>query len=103
MVKKINVMAERDNSLLPWKEYDIDVVLESTGKFTDIEKLTNHIKAGAKRVILSAPPKEATIKTIVLGVNDHEMLKEDLIFSNASCTTNCLATTGKGIRQDCRY
>ena len=89
--KKINVMAERDNSLLPWKEYDIDVVLESTGKFTDIEKLTNHIKAGAKRVILSAPPKEATIKTIVLGVNDHEMLKEDLIFSNASCTTNCLA------------
>jgi len=89
--KKIKVLNETDNSKLPWKELNIDVVLESTGKFTNEEKLTNHIIAGAKRVILSAPPKDANIKTIVLGVNDHELKKEDLIISNASCTTNCLA------------
>lgn len=95
--QRIKVLAERDNSLLPWKDLDIDVVLESTGKFTNTEKLTNHLKAGAKRVILSAPPKEASIKTIVLGVNDHEITKEDHIYSNASCTTNCLAPLVKVI------
>jgi glyceraldehyde 3-phosphate dehydrogenase len=89
--KKIKTIAEMDNSKLPWKELDIDVVLESTGKFTNTEKLTNHLIAGAKKVVLSAPPKDSGIKTIVMGVNDHELNADDLIVSNASCTTNCLS------------
>jgi len=89
--KKIKVLSETDNSKLPWKELGIDLVLESTGKFTNSEKLTNHIIAGAKKVVLSAPPKDSGIKTIVIGINDHELKAEDNIISNASCTTNCLA------------
>ena len=89
--EKIKVLNETDNSKLPWKEYDIDIVLESTGKFTNVEKLTNHLIAGAKKVVLSAPPKDADIKTIVMGVNDNDLKKDDNIISNASCTTNCLA------------
>ena len=88
--KQIRVFAEKDNSKLPWKDLDVDVVLESTGKFTNKEKLTNHLIAGAKKVVLSAPPKGSDIQAVVLGVND-EVINKDLdIVSNASCTTNCL-------------
>ena len=89
--KQIRVFAEKDNSKLPWKDLDVDVVLESTGKFTNKEKLTNHLIAGAKKVVLSAPPIGSDIQAVVLGVND-EVINKDLdIVSNASCTTNCLA------------
>jgi glyceraldehyde 3-phosphate dehydrogenase len=75
---------------LPWKEMNIDVVIECTGKFRDKAKLQEHINAGAKKVILSAPA-DKEVKTIVLGINDNSITKDDVILSNASCTTNCLA------------
>lgn len=86
----IKVTKERDPNKLPWKELGVDVVLESTGLFTDKEKAAAHLNAGAKKVLISAPAKGG-VKTIVLGVNDHELTKDDAIVSNASCTTNCLA------------
>ncbi|MEA3494488.1 MAG: type I glyceraldehyde-3-phosphate dehydrogenase [Bacteroidota bacterium] len=87
---KIKILSEKNNEELPWKELNVDVVLESTGVFRTTEKLKKHLKAGAKKVILSAPPKDNETKTIVLGINDHILTKDDLIVSNASCTTNCL-------------
>ncbi len=85
------VAATKDPSQLPWKDYGVDFVIESTGLFTDSEKAKGHLAAGAKKVIISAPGK-GDVKTIVLGVNDNEYdpAKHDII-SNASCTTNCLA------------
>lgn len=81
--------SEKDPSNLPWKELNIDVVLECTGKFTDLPGAQLHQKAGAKKVVLSAPAKgKEKVKTIVLGVNDSELKPEDTIVSNASCTTN---------------
>jgi glyceraldehyde 3-phosphate dehydrogenase len=76
----------------------IDVVIESTGLFTDADSLNKHLEAGAKKVALSAPAKGG-IKTIVLGVNDHELTAEDTLISNASCTTNCLAPMMKVMQQ----
>jgi glyceraldehyde 3-phosphate dehydrogenase len=87
---KIHALAEKDPAALPWGAMGVDVVIESTGRFTDQEKAGLHLKAGAKKVIISAPAT-GDIKTIVLGVNDHEIDSETTIFSNASCTTNCLA------------
>lgn len=89
--KKITVYAEKDPANLPWKNLDIDVVVESTGFFLDKETAGKHITAGAKKVILSAPPNTNDIKAIVLGINDDTLTKDDLIISNASCTTNCAA------------
>ena len=89
--KKIRVYAERDPENLPWKKHKIDVVVESTGFFLTKDLASKHLTAGAKKVILSAPAKEEGIKTIVKGVNEHDIHKGDLIISNASCTTNCLA------------
>jgi len=86
----MKVLAEKDPANLPWKSLGVDIVLESTGKFTDKEKVELHLKSGARKVIISAPAK-GDIKTIVLGVNDHQLTKDDVIVSNASCTTNCLA------------
>jgi len=86
----MKVLAEKDPENLPWKSLGVDIVLESTGKFTEKEKAELHLKAGAKRVIISAPAK-GDIKTIVIGVNDNSISKDDVIISNASCTTNCLA------------
>ncbi len=84
------VFSEKDPSLLPWKKLGIDVVVESTGFFTSYEKAGLHLKAGAKKVIISAPAKDDSIKTCVIGVNDECCAKEKII-SNASCTTNCIA------------
>lgn len=84
------VLATKDPSQLPWKELGVDIVIESTGLFTDSEKAKGHIAAGAKKVLISAPGK-GDVKTIVMGVNDHEYDgSKHHIVSNASCTTNCL-------------
>ncbi len=89
--KEIRVLAEKDPSRLPWRELAVDVVIESTGKFTNKEKLQQHIAAGAKKVVLTAPPKDEIDAIVVLGVNDNMLKSEHKIVSNASCTTNCLA------------
>lgn len=90
----IKVLADRNPLNLPWKELEVDVVLECTGHFTEQDKAMQHITAGAKKVLISAPGKNVDA-TIVYGVN-HEILKpSDLIVSNASCTTNCLAPVVK--------
>lgn len=82
------VLAQRDPAKLPWKDYQIDIVIESTGAFTSAEKAGGHLTAGAKRVLISAPPKGGNIGTFVLGANEY---KTGDIVSNASCTTNCVA------------
>ena len=89
--KQIRVLAEKDPALLPWGEFSVDVVIEATGLFVQPEKARAHINAGAKKVVISAPAKGEGAKFIVLGVNEHELTREDDIISNASCTTNCIA------------
>ena len=89
--KQIHVLAEKDPALLPWGEFGVDVVIEATGLFVQPEKARAHIDAGAKKVVISAPAKGEGAKFIVLGVNEHELTREDDIISNASCTTNCIA------------
>jgi len=94
--KKIKVFAQKDPELLPWKDLGVDVVLECTGFFRDKEGAEKHLKAGAKKVIISAPAKSEEINTFVLGVNEEKYNSEkDDIISNASCTTNCLAPVVK--------
>ncbi|MBI3501430.1 MAG: type I glyceraldehyde-3-phosphate dehydrogenase [Bacteroidetes bacterium] len=88
---KIKILAEKEPEKLPWEYLNIDVVIESTGRFLTTEEAGKHLQAGAKKVILSAPPKKGDIKSIVLGVNDHTLSNDDKIISNASCTTNCAA------------
>lgn len=88
--KRIRAFAEKDPNKLPWGELGVDVVLESTGRFTDDTSAMAHINAGAKKVVISAPAS-GNVKTIVLGVNDNTLDGTEKILSNASCTTNCLA------------
>lgn len=88
--KKIKVLAEKDPALLPWKDLDVDLVIESTGFFTDKEGAGKHIAAGAKRVVISGPTKSEGVDTIVLGANDDAIKGATEIVSNASCTTNSL-------------
>lgn len=92
--KEITVYAQRDPETLPWRELGVEVVIESTGFFRDHAGMSKHIKAGAKKVALSAPAS-GDIKTIVLGVNDDELTDADTMVSNASCTTNCLSPMAK--------
>jgi glyceraldehyde 3-phosphate dehydrogenase len=87
----VTITAERDPSKLKWGELGVDIVVESTGIFTTKEKLQMHLDAGAKKVILTAPPKDKLDAMVVMGVNDEILKPEDKIISNASCTTNCLA------------
>ncbi len=89
--KRIPVTAIKDPAKLEWSKYNVDVVLECTGKFLDRESASLHLKAGAKKVILSAPPNGNDISTVVLGVNESILAAEESIISNASCTTNCAA------------
>ncbi|MEM9992386.1 MAG: type I glyceraldehyde-3-phosphate dehydrogenase [Bacteroidota bacterium] len=98
--KEIAASAERDPANLPWKASDIDVVLECTGIFRTREKASKHLAAGAKRVIISAPAKGDDVQTIVLGVNEEQLSAEETIFSNASCTTNCLSPVAKIITEN---
>lgn len=89
--KSIPVFAEKDPSVLPWLEHDVDVVIESTGRFTKTEDAKAHITAGSKKVVISAPAKDDGTKTIVLGVNESSLKDAGDIISNASCTTNSVA------------
>lgn len=93
--EKIRVYSEKDPKNLPWGELGVDVVIESTGLFTNPEDARAHIEAGAKKVVISAPAKGEGAKTIVLGVNEDEVTADDQILSNASCTTNCIAPVMK--------
>ena len=93
--KPIKVLAKKDPKELPWKDLNVDVVIESTGRFTDREQAGKHLSAGAKQVIISAPSADPDV-TIVLGVNDKDFKPgTHHIISNASCTTNCLAPVAK--------
>lgn len=98
--RKILATAIRNPADLPWKKNKVDVVLECTGIFRSEAQAGLHIKAGAKKVVISAPAKDASIKTIVLGVNDEKISSRDKILSNASCTTNCLAPLVKVIQEN---
>jgi glyceraldehyde 3-phosphate dehydrogenase len=89
--KIVKIVSHKNPEELPWQENNIDIVIESTGLFLDKISAQKHINAGAKKVILSAPPINDDIKTLVLGVNDHLLTNQDIIVSNASCTTNCAA------------
>ena len=97
--KKISFSQETDLNNIDWKKFDVDYVFECTGKFNSKEKLIPHLKNGAKKVIVSAPCKNAD-KTIVFGVNESEIKKEDNIISAASCTTNCLAPVAHVLNQN---
>lgn len=88
----IPVLAEREPAKIPWRDYDVDVVIESTGVFRDKKSASAHLEAGAKKVVISAPAKET--KTFVLGVNEKDY-KGELVINNASCTTNCIAPVTK--------
>ncbi|MFN6380655.1 MAG: type I glyceraldehyde-3-phosphate dehydrogenase [Flavobacteriales bacterium] len=92
--KSIKVYAQKDPAALPWGDLNVDVVVESTGIFTDKDGAGKHIAAGAKKVVISAPATGG-VKTIVLGVNEDMIVESDTILSNASCTTNCLAPMAK--------
>jgi glyceraldehyde 3-phosphate dehydrogenase (phosphorylating) len=93
--KAIKILAKKDPKELPWKDLGVDLVVESTGRFTDREGASRHLSAGAKRVIISAPAKDADV-TLVLGVNDQMYdPRSHQVISNASCTTNCLAPVAK--------
>ena len=100
---KIPVTAERDPANLPWGKLGAEIVLESTGIFPDDEGIQKHLDAGAKKVLLSVPPKvkgETQIKVVVLGVNDDVLKPEDTMISNASCTTNCIAPMAKVLHEN---
>lgn len=97
--ENVKMLSVRNPEELPWKELGIDVIIESTGVFRTREKLEPHLKAGAKRVILTVPSKDEIDYTVVIGVNDEGLKEEHKIISNASCTTNCLAPMAK-ILQD---
>jgi glyceraldehyde 3-phosphate dehydrogenase len=92
---RIRMLMEKDPARLPWSDLGVDVVVEATGVFRDRESLQKHIDAGAKRVILTVPAKGDIDQTVVMGVNDDQLDDGDLIISNASCTTNCLAPLAK--------
>ena len=98
--KRIYLLSEPDPAKLPWDEMEVDIVLESTGRFRSKEGAGKHLDAGARKVIISAPAKDDDIKMIVLGVNEHILDPEDRIISNASCTTNCLAPMVKVLDEE---
>lgn len=102
--QELKVFSERDPARLPWGELGVDIVVEATGLFREYEKAELHLKAGARRVVITAPAKGAKpIKTLVMGANHHEYdPKEDLIVSNASCTTNCVVPVAKVINDGFR-
>ncbi len=93
--KEIKVFAEKNPANLPWGDLEIDVVAECTGVFKDREGAKGHLEAGAKKVVISAPTKDDSIKTVVIGCNDDKIEDSDTILSMASCTTNCIAPMAK--------
>jgi glyceraldehyde 3-phosphate dehydrogenase len=97
---RILSLSERDPSRLPWKENEVDVVLECTGVFRSKDKASLHLEAGAKKVLLSAPGKDEHFTTIVMGINEGSIDNSKQLFSNASCTTNCLAPVVKILHEE---
>lgn len=93
--REIKLVSVANPADLPWKEMDIDIVIESTGIFSDRKSLEMHLDAGAQRVVLTVPPKDEIDATVVLGVNDEDINDDSKLISNASCTTNCLAPIAK--------
>lgn len=93
--REIKLVSISNPADLPWKEMDIDIVIESTGIFADRASLEKHLEAGAQRVVLTVPPKDEIDATVVLGVNDNDIKEDSKLISNASCTTNCLAPIAK--------
>jgi glyceraldehyde 3-phosphate dehydrogenase (phosphorylating) len=98
--RKVKVLSEKDPSKLPWGQMGVDIVVESTGAFRDKAKLSLHLQAGAKKVILTAPAKDELDNTVVMGVNDDTLKPSHKIVSNASCTTNCLAPVAKVLHEN---
>lgn len=98
--QKFPVFAQKDPSLLPWKDLSVDVVLECTGFFTEKAKAELHIQAGARKVVISAPAKEKEVPTIVFGVNEATLTGKETVVSAASCTTNCLAPIAKILEEN---
>jgi glyceraldehyde 3-phosphate dehydrogenase len=98
--RKFKVMAEKDPSKLPWKDLGATIVIEGTGVFTSKEKLSMHLAAGAKKVLLTAPAKDEIDATVVMGVNDQLLKGTETLLSNASCTTNCLAPMVKVLHSE---
>ena len=98
--REIPVYAEKDPAKLPWKDLGVDVVIESTGFFTNPKDAKAHIKAGARKVVISAPAKGEGAKTVVIGVNEEIVDEKDEIISNASCTTNCIAPIMKVLEDE---
>ena len=99
--KTIQVFNKRNPEDLPWDKLDIDIVVESTGFFRSKENASKHLKAGAKKVVISAPSTDSDVKTIVMGINDGILQSSDTIVSNASCTTNCAAPMVKLVNDIC--
>ena len=93
--KEVALLSSRDPKDLNWGALNIDIVMECTGAFTDLEGASKHLKSGAKKVMISAPAKSEGVKTIVYGVNDNDLRKDDKVISIGSCTTNCLAPFAK--------
>ena len=98
--REIPVYAEKDPAKLPWSDLGVDVVIESTGFFTNPKDAKAHVKAGAKKVVISAPAKGEGAKTVVIGVNEEVVEEKDEIISNASCTTNCIAPVMKVLEDE---
>ena len=97
--REVRITAEKDPAALPWKALNVQIALDSTGRFTKKSDLEKHLEAGAQKVILSAPAKDKLDATIVMGVNDQILKASDRIVSNASCTTNCLAPMAKVLHE----
>lgn len=97
--EEVKITAERNPADLKWGDMGVDMVLESTGVFRKKEQCMMHVTAGAKKVLLSVPPKDAVDAVIVMGVNDDELKASDVVVSNASCTTNCLAPVAKVLHE----
>ncbi len=97
--KVVKILAEKDPAKLPWKDMNIDFVVESTGVFTSKADCMKHVAAGARKVLLTVPPKDEVDAMVVMGVNEGVLKKEHQVISNASCTTNCLAPVAKVIHE----
>ncbi len=98
--RRVRVLTEKDPAQLPWSKMGVEYVIESTGVFRDRKKLSMHLEAGAKKVILTAPAKDELNNTVVMGVNDDTLKPDHVIVSNASCTTNCLAPVAKVLHEN---
>ncbi len=97
--ERVRVLSEKNPAQLPWKDMGVELVLESTGVFRQKQQCMMHVEAGAKKVLLSVPPKDEVDAVIVMGVNDDTLKDDDKVVSNASCTTNCLAPVAKVLHE----